>query len=196
MFIIFALIIAFSGATCLCSQAKTGNLLPTATPPATAVPTFPAPKVTSKPTLPPTPAPTSTPAATPTPTPIPLESLRKVTLKDEEVTPLLPVKSAWLHFLPDNEVRVGYKGLGFKMKIGINGGRLYADGVPPWLDVSLIDKDAPKYSIREGSRIIVTGFPAWFDLSKYDKDLTVMPELVALETQEGQATVYYKPEKK
>lgn len=168
----------------------TPALLPTPTPTLTPI-LLPTPTAAPSPTL--LPSAPALPTATPQPIATPTPQGKSITVTDNDVTPYLPIKDAWVHFLPNNEIRVGYKILGVRVKCGVAEGKIYLEGVPPWLDLTNIDKNAPTYSRREGNRIILTGIPPWFDLTRFDKDLTKMPTILSLHTEEGQATVVYLP---
>ena len=75
--------------------------------------------------------------------------VRSIVISDEEVIPLLPVKGARLHFLPDNKVQVGHRSLPRllqpKIDLGVSAGMMWFSGIPSWLDLSRADKKIYNY---------------------------------------------------
>jgi len=99
--------------------------------------------------------------------------VRSIVITDEDVLPLLPFEGARLHFIPGNNIKVGYKSIPIQPTIncGVSEGMLWFSGIPSWLDLSKVDGNIDNYISR--------WTPAWsFTVNTSDISVTstIFPE--------------------
>jgi len=112
----------------------------------------------------------------------------ELTLDDEQVTLISPLKSLKVHLLPHNQVELNYKGIKITTECGISDdGRLWIRNPSSRIDVS---KFYPEVFRTVEGKVWFIGLPTWIDLSIYEID--ELPTFTSLETKEGELTLTFE----
>jgi len=112
----------------------------------------------------------------------------EITLGDEQVTLISPLKSLKVHLLPHNQVELNYKGIKITTECGISDdGRLWIRNPSSRIDVS---KFYPEVFRTVEGKVWFIGLPTWIDLSIYEID--ELPTFTSLETKEGELTLTFE----
>lgn len=124
----------------------------------------------------------------------PKPTIRTWTLTDAEATHLLvkPISGSSIHLMPGNKAQLRYYNLiSINTTVGISEGKLWLDGIPPWIH-SFIKSTIGSYTSYSERKLFLTELPPWFDpTEEIAPDVTELPAFESITTEEGKATITY-----
>ncbi len=120
--------------------------------------------------------------------------MRTWTLNDALATRLLvkPISGSSIHFMPENKAQLRYYNLiSINTTVGISEGRLWLDGILPWISFWL-KPQIGSYTSYSERKLFLTELPPWFDpTEEIAPDVTELPTFESITTEEGKATITY-----
>ena len=126
--------------------------------------------------------------------PTPPEPIMRIwTLNDAEATRLLvkPISGSSIHFMPENKAVLRYYFIRITPTVGVSEGRLWFDGIPPWIH-SYVKPMVGSYTSYSEGKLFLTELPPWFDPTEdIAPDVTELPTFESITTAEGKAIITY-----